>query len=398
MPDTVSSNIRLFADDALLYRTIHTNEDPLALQTDLDNLQTWERKWQMSFNSDKRKVLTITNKRKIINSNYSIHGTTLETVDEAKYLGVSIQKNLNWKPHVNNICKKANSTRGFLQRNLRKCPSAVKEQAYKTYVRPTLEFASTVWDPHQQELVSQLKMVQRRAARFVKSYFDKKHSVTDMLHDLQWQTRSERRAHSKSIMMYRIVHGLIQTPFNLAHPCFYQTAQLAVSTTSLQDPSVPAYLLSKWYLPVESSPSLSSVSCILGPVPEWAEQPNTPLIQPASFLLTPACTSQAPVYTPFLHGHCLLVVFPHARPPLHRTLYDNTLLESLYFPWKKKKEKFSCAGDFIITLFRTSLKSPNSKPVPCVFEPNLGANYPGRWRKLPNTDLKINCRCNSNNG
>ena len=57
MPNTVSSNIRLFADDALLYPTIHTDEDALALQTDLDNLQTWERKWQMSFNPDKCEVL-----------------------------------------------------------------------------------------------------------------------------------------------------------------------------------------------------------------------------------------------------------------------------------------------------------------------------------------------------
>ena len=38
------------------------------------------------------------------------------------------QSKLSWKPHkcVNNICMKANSTRGFLQRNLRRCPATVK--------------------------------------------------------------------------------------------------------------------------------------------------------------------------------------------------------------------------------------------------------------------------------
>ena len=39
---------------------------------------------------------------------YSIHGTTLRTVDEVKYLGVTNTKNLSWKPHVQNICKKSN--------------------------------------------------------------------------------------------------------------------------------------------------------------------------------------------------------------------------------------------------------------------------------------------------
>ena len=113
----------------------------------------------MSFNPDKCEVLHVTNKRKIVNSEYSIHGTSLRIVNKAKYLWVTIQKNLSWKPHINNICKKTNSTRGFLQRNLRICPAAVKEQAYKTYVRPTLDFISTVWDPHQHDLVNQLEMV-----------------------------------------------------------------------------------------------------------------------------------------------------------------------------------------------------------------------------------------------
>ena len=35
MPNVVSSNIRLFADDALVYRSIHTHEDVVALQADL---------------------------------------------------------------------------------------------------------------------------------------------------------------------------------------------------------------------------------------------------------------------------------------------------------------------------------------------------------------------------
>ena len=35
-------------------------------------------------------------------------------------------------------------------------------------VRPTLENALTVWDPHTQACIQQLETVRRRAARFVK--------------------------------------------------------------------------------------------------------------------------------------------------------------------------------------------------------------------------------------
>ena len=66
----------------------------------------------------------------IIHTQYNIHGRVLNTVDKTKYLGVTIQSNLNWMPHINNIAKKANNVGAFLQRNLANCPRPVKEQAY----------------------------------------------------------------------------------------------------------------------------------------------------------------------------------------------------------------------------------------------------------------------------
>ena len=99
-----------------------------------------------------------------------------------------------------------------MQSNLSNCPRPVKEQAYKTYVRPILEYASTVWDPHTKELTSQLEMVQRRAARFVTADYRRRHSVTLMLNQLQWQTLLQRRTHSKVTMLYRIHHQLVAIP------------------------------------------------------------------------------------------------------------------------------------------------------------------------------------------
>ena len=101
LPDCVSSSIRLYADDALLYRPINSHDDIESLHRDLANVQEWERKWLMSFNADKCEVLRISNKRKLIIgvSPYSIHGTALRTLDEAKYLGVILQRNLSWTPY-----------------------------------------------------------------------------------------------------------------------------------------------------------------------------------------------------------------------------------------------------------------------------------------------------------
>ena len=41
IPNDLKSTIRLYADDALLYGTIHNDSDVHALQNDLDILNTW---------------------------------------------------------------------------------------------------------------------------------------------------------------------------------------------------------------------------------------------------------------------------------------------------------------------------------------------------------------------
>ena len=102
-------------------------------------------------------------------ANYYIHAKQLQIVDNAKYLGVTISKNLSWNNHLNIITKKANSTLAFLRRNIRNCPQRAKTQAYNTLVRPSLEYAYHVWDPHTgtQANINKVESIQRRAARFV---------------------------------------------------------------------------------------------------------------------------------------------------------------------------------------------------------------------------------------
>ena len=114
--DLVTCKIRLFADDALIYRIIDSIDDAWMLQEDLNQLIAWESNWSMEFNLDKCKVLRVTNKRITINQNYTMHNQVLEVVDSAKYLGIHIHKKLSWNTHINYTVKKANQTRCFIQR------------------------------------------------------------------------------------------------------------------------------------------------------------------------------------------------------------------------------------------------------------------------------------------
>jgi hypothetical protein len=118
----------------------------------------------MKFHPEKCNVLTISKKQSSSKYNYTLHGHILEHDTSAKYLGCTISSDLKWGNHISTICSIANNTISFLKRNINISNKSIKEKAYVSLVRPTLKYASSVWDPYQQNDIHQLEMVQRRAA------------------------------------------------------------------------------------------------------------------------------------------------------------------------------------------------------------------------------------------
>ena len=102
-------------------------------------------------------------------TSYKLHGHTLDNVEASKYLGITINNKLSWDRHipVDNIVGKGNKMLGFICRNLKDCTKPVKSAAYTAIVRPTVEYARTVWDPSNQKKIKSIEQVQKRAARFV---------------------------------------------------------------------------------------------------------------------------------------------------------------------------------------------------------------------------------------
>ena len=115
IPRLVSSKIRLYADDILLYSIINSNEDCISLQNDIDKLLNWSRDWQLLFNYEKCEYLRITTKfHQLRISTYYMDINIIKEVSSVKYLGVTINSKLNWSEHIARITSKASSVLGFL--------------------------------------------------------------------------------------------------------------------------------------------------------------------------------------------------------------------------------------------------------------------------------------------
>jgi len=80
--ENVSSPIRLFADDCLIYHGIWSPSDCNLLSKDLDTIVKWSKTWGMMFNIKKCNIISITNATKNkIHHQYTMDNEPLNSID-----------------------------------------------------------------------------------------------------------------------------------------------------------------------------------------------------------------------------------------------------------------------------------------------------------------------------
>ena len=105
LPNVVTAQVRLFADDCLLYRLIRSVADQEGFPCDLEALEQWATTWGMRCNATKCYLMNLTRTRNHLTHNYNLNNHILQTVTREKYLGITISNDLN---HINTITNKCN--------------------------------------------------------------------------------------------------------------------------------------------------------------------------------------------------------------------------------------------------------------------------------------------------
>ena len=139
---------------------------------------------------------------------------------------ISVQR---WSKHTNAI--QANKTLGFVRRNLKIGAISMKERAFKTFVRPQLEYACQVWDPYRVNTTKTLENVLRKVARWVINRSRQTSSVGDMLRQLNWKPQEERRKKIRLTTLHGYHHG--EVAINSAHKPTFQIPK--INTRSSHD-------------------------------------------------------------------------------------------------------------------------------------------------------------------
>lgn len=191
------SSIYLFADDVKLF---NHSSNCNCIQNDLDKISSWCNEWQLKVATQKCNVLYIGKNNP--KHKYFINNSVLTSVTEIRDLGVLINDNLSFSSHCTFIMKKSLKVSGLIRKSFTSRDPNLLLQAFKTYVRPILEYSSVVWSPFLVKDINNIEKVQRR---FTKTLFKNKNlTYEERLVILKLETLEKRRLYFDLCSAYDI--------------------------------------------------------------------------------------------------------------------------------------------------------------------------------------------------
>ena len=205
-----STTSKIFADDIKIYTEFSTSISPNHLQHHLDLIHKWSITWQLPISYSKCNILTLG--RHNLTQSFSLSNSPIAHVNSSLDLGVTIDSDLKFSQHINDIVRHAKQRsalihRSFLSRNI---PNLLR--AFQTYVRPLVEYATQIWSPHLKSNLNLLESVQRSFTKRLPGL--SKYTYSERLTILQLQSLEHRRLILDLVLCFNIVHGYIALSFN----------------------------------------------------------------------------------------------------------------------------------------------------------------------------------------
>ena len=180
----------LFADDTALYVSNSSlDKCILAMEEVIENLSLWLNENRLLVNTEKTKLMMISPKHINQLPNIYFNETILEWVSRIKYLGMYIDKNMNFILQTDEVCKKLSRLQGVFYALSPLVPRSVLIQIYYSLVYPVLIQNVIVWGGLNEFHSNRIGVAQNKILRIIlKVKTDEYHipqvSVNDMYRQL----------------------------------------------------------------------------------------------------------------------------------------------------------------------------------------------------------------------
>ena len=212
LPDTVPNSVscKLYADDVKLYASSNNSR---SLAQSLSNISTWSNKWQLTIAAQKCFVLHLgySNPKK----QYTLNNIILPLNGDCRDLGITVCSNLKFSKYCHQQVTKAFNTINLIFRCFHTNDKKSLINAYKSYIRPLVEYCTQIWSPYKMGDIDIVERVQRYFTR--RLYIKCGIPYTNYLNRLktcQLEPLEVRRLKFDVKLVYQICHDLVDVNFD----------------------------------------------------------------------------------------------------------------------------------------------------------------------------------------
>ena len=210
-----NAKVSIYADDtSLALQSENISQLTAALNDDLRNLHLWLKGNKLSLNVAKTQSLLISTKhRQAVMKDQAvilaldICNEPVVAAENIKYLGVYIDKSLDWEKHIQEVSKKVSRSLGVIKYCKRFLPFDTLKCLYKSILDPHFRYCCPVWGVAGASEINHLQKLQNRAARIItSSSYDAPSKM--LIKQLGWRTIEEIIQYESRVMVYKSVNGL----------------------------------------------------------------------------------------------------------------------------------------------------------------------------------------------
>ena len=216
LPEILRHLCLIYADDSKVMAPLDSEElEHNQLQQDISNLEKWCAEWSMELNTLKCKIMHLgkNNPKRVYHmrdKNTGISVPLSETVLE-RDLGIMVSAEGSFSHQVNTAVSKANTTLGQMLNTFKYFTSDVVKIIYPTYIRPHLEFASSVWNALSKSDLDKIEKTQQRVTRH--AYDLRGYDYEERMVKLNLTKIEHRRLRGDLIQYYKIRNGFDDIKF-----------------------------------------------------------------------------------------------------------------------------------------------------------------------------------------
>lgn len=170
MPVSNQTILATFADDIA---TMASNENAefanLAIQQHIDKVQTWANNWRIKFNNKKCQHITFTNRPVTFCTKLVINNSEIPQVTSVKYLGIYMDRRLNWRFHIEQTSKRVSVRANLLSSLLGRRSNLsldLKRRIYLTVIASIWKYGIELYGNSK---ASNLVLIQRQQSKILRT-------------------------------------------------------------------------------------------------------------------------------------------------------------------------------------------------------------------------------------